>query len=390
MLIWASWYALTARFYGAKLPGRTRQSPLLWGSTMVFDPIQTDRLLLRRPTIDDAAGLARRRSEPEVARYQSWAHPFPFNEAEKILTELAAMTGPQDDRWWMAVIDHRDSGETVGDVAVRLEQGRKVAEIGYTLSSRHWGQGYATEAVGAMITHLFRSVEVGRVGARLAPDNIASARVLERTGFVYEGRTRLSYWPSPDRAALKMEDGSAEQPGDDLLYGLTRDDWDRWRNRPTGPPGEVRLTEITADNRRAVLALQTHKSQEQLVAPIAVSFCDALFPPNSGGRPRTPLMRAIEADDEPVGFVMLAPSDAEHPEPYLWRLLIDRMHQRRGIGNRALEQLETLCAANGDRSMIVHWAQGPGSPEPFYLARGFQPTGRVHHGEIEGRKQLEA
>lgn len=356
---------------------------------MVFDPIQTDRLLLRRPTTDDAAALARRRSEPEVARYQSWALPFPLDRAERMMAELAAMTGPQDDRWWMAIIDRRDSGETVGDVAVRLEQDCKVAEIGYNLSARHWRQGYATEAVLAMVTHLFQSVGVGRVGARLAPDNIASARVLERTGFRYEGRTRLSYWPTPERAAMKMEDGSDEQPGDDLLYGLTIDDWERWRDRPTGPPSDVGLIEITADNRRAVLALETHKSQEHLVAPVAESFCDALFPPSSGGRPRTPLMRAIEADGEPVGFVMLAPSDTEHPEPYLWRLLIDRMHQRRGIGNRALDQLEALCVAGGDRSMIVHWAEGPGSPAPFYLARDFRPTGRSHHGEIEARKQLQ-
>ena len=65
-----------------------------------------------------------------------------------------------------------------------------------------------------------------------------------------------------------------------------------------------------------------------------------MFPESIDGAPVVPWMRAIEADGELVGFVMLAITTEAHPEPYLWRFLIDRMHQRRGIGSAALDLVD--------------------------------------------------
>ena len=58
-------------------------------------------------------------------------------------------------------------------------------------------------------------------------------------------------------------------------------------------------------------------------------------------------MRAVYGDDELVGFVMLALVTAAHPEPYLWRLLVDRLHQRRGIGRRVLDLMVEECETRG-------------------------------------------
>ena len=71
--------------------------------------------------------------------------------------------------------------------------------------------------------------------------------------------------------------------------------------------------------------------------------------------------------------------------PYLWRLLIDRRHQRRGIGDRVLSLLVARLRAEGHESLLVSWHPGPGGPEPFYLARGFVPTGEVDEDEIVAR-----
>jgi len=76
---------------------------------------------------------------------------------------------------------------------------------------------------------------------------------------------------------------------------------------------------------------------------------------------------AVVADAETgdtVGFVMLALPTDHHPEPYLWRLLIDRMHQRRGIGGRALGLLEVECRAMGAGTLLTSWVEGRGSPGP--------------------------
>ncbi len=145
---------------------------------------------------------------------------------------------------------------------------------------------------------------------------------------------------------------------------------------------------MTSENKAVVLALRTHHSQQAFVAPMLQSFADALLPDIVDGAPVVPWMRAIEADGETVGFVMLALTTPHQPEPYLWRLLIDRMHQRRGIASRALGLVADECRTMGDSTLLVSWAEGKGSPRPFYLAHGFVPTGRVVDGETEARRQL--
>jgi GNAT superfamily N-acetyltransferase len=118
------------------------------------------------------------------------------------------------------------------------------------------------------------------------------------------------------------------------------------------------------------------------------SFTDALFPEVVSGAPVVPWMRAIVADGEIVGFVMLALRTEHHPEPYLWRFLIDRLHQRRGIGKRALDLVEDEVRSMGDSTLLVSWVEGKGSPGPMYIKRGYEPTGRIVDGETEARKQL--
>jgi len=151
----------------------------------------------------------------------------------------------------------------------------------------------------------------------------------------------------------------------------------------------VRLVEVTVDNAEVVFALATHDTQRRFVAPMADSFADALFPAIENGAPVVPWLRAIEADGVVAGFMMTAERTAAHPETYLWRLLIDRWHQRRGIGDRALALLVDRLRSAGEKTLLVGWSPGTGGPEPFYLSRRFVPTGRVDDdGEIEARATL--
>ncbi len=332
--------------------------------------------MLRALRPDDAIGLFDRRNDPEVARYQSWPLPFPLARAQQMVTDIASVEGPASDEWWMLVVTDAETDETYGDLALLLGNEGRSAEIGFTLASAHWGNGYATEAVAAMVAHLFEGLQVTRVSAMLHPDNRSSAMVLERTGFVFEGHTRLSYWVG-------------DEPSDDLIYGMIRPDWTAWRDRSRTAPAEVRLEELTDRISGDVLNLRTHKSQEAFVAPMSKSLAQVLTPPSHDGHPAVPWMRAIEADGEIVGFVLLALSNEHQPETFLWRLLIDRMHQRRGIAGRALGLVEDECRAMGSDALHTSWLEGRGSPRPFYLGRGFEVTGRTFGDEIEGRKALD-
>lgn len=343
-----------------------------WLNPGVFQPLNTPRLLIRPFEPDDVDAFWTRRNDPEVAKYQNWTLPYPRERAEKVVEEVMAIDGPTNDGWWMGTMVLADGGEIIGDVAINLTWDSRCSEIGYSLARAHWGKGYAVEAGEAMVKYLFETVGVTRIAGTLHPDNPASAMVLERLGFLFEGHTRLSYWVGDDNS-------------DDWIYGLTRADWEAWRNRPTDAPADIRLVEITHDNADDVYRMRTHKSQERFVAPNAASFVDAMFPEEVDGAPVVPWLRAVEADGELVGFVMVADTTEHHPEPYLWRLLIDRLHQGRGIGGRVLGLVVNERAERGDKTLLTSWVPGKGSPAQFYLARGFEPTGAIVDGEIEGR-----
>jgi len=341
---------------------------------LVFNPIRTERLLIRPMEPADAPALHARRNDPEVARYQDWVLPYGVEQAEGLVAAMAAHPGPAAKGWWMATVCQA-GGEPIGDVAVGSSAQGRTAEVGYTFDRAHWGNGYAVEAVGALVDWLLDDVGVIRVTASIHPDNRPSAMVLERTGFVWEGQTRMTHWVG-------------DEVSDDWVYGLLHSDREGWKARPAGAPAELTLVEVTTDNERDVFRLRTHKTQEEFVAPMSDTFADALFPEVVDGAPVVPWMRAVVADGETVAFVMLAVTTEHHSEPFLWRLLVDRLHQRRGIGRRVLDLVSEECRAMGDKTLLTSWVDGKGSPAPFYLSYGFVPTGEIVDEEIEARVSL--
>jgi diamine N-acetyltransferase len=145
------------------------------------------------------------------------------------------------------------------------------------------------------------------------------------------------------------------------------------------PP--VSLREITADTVRQIIGLAVAADQQRFVASNAVSLAQALFSAEAW-------YRAIYAGETPAGFVMLydeslrgAPPPA--PEVGLWRFMVDRRFQGRGIGAAALGQVVAHVRAKGVfSSLTTSYVPGPGCPEQFYLQAGFRHTGKLDEGEV--------
>jgi diamine N-acetyltransferase len=141
-------------------------------------------------------------------------------------------------------------------------------------------------------------------------------------------------------------------------------------------PAAVTLREITAENEASVRALRVASGQELFVASVEESLEEAATIPEAH-----PWFRAIYAGEEPVGFLMLSydvpPGYAEQPYRYfLWRLLIDERHQRRGYGRAAMELvIDHLRDRPGATELHTSVHPGTGSPGPFYRALGFESTG---------------
>lgn len=343
--------------------------------TEPFVPFTTERLTVRAFRPDDAAIVHEYRNDADVARYQDWPLPVTI-ERVRTAIERDQEVGhrPVAGEGWQLAVDL--GGQLIGDVYLGLDEHGAVATLGYTFARAHQGKGYAAEAVAAVVDRLLamRPV-VHRIQASTDPENLPSIRLLESLGFTGEGLARRS---EPIRGEWL----------DDARFGLLREDRAAWLARPTMPPAVVRLVEITPDNAGDVLRLKTFDWQQRLVAPNLSSFADALVPEVIDGLAVVPWYRAIEADGELVGFVMLAEPTAAHPHPYLWRLMIDRRHQRRGAGRLALAAAIDQARAWGGEVLEVSWMPGFGSPEPFYLRNGFAPTGEMDGDEIVARLTL--
>lgn len=339
---------------------------------MAVLPLQTERLGLRVMRMNDALALATYRDVPEIARYQSWPMPFTVDDAQRMLREQDTLDDLPPSDWMQVAIEH--AGEVIGDLAVNLMEDGLLAELGFTLAPAHHGKGYATEAASAMVDALFAHTNVHRIVASLDPANRSSMRVLEHIGFRYEG------------TACQAELIRGEWV-DDARFAVLCNDRTDWLARPTSC-STVELIEITNDNLQATAALATHRYQEQFVAPMARSFTQALVPPIHNDHPVVPWMRAVQADGEIVGFMMVSAPSPGEPLPFLWRFLVDRRHQRRGVGKRAIRLLADEMRADGHRALLVSWEEGPGGPRPFYERLGFVPTGVVAGGETEARLDL--
>ena len=338
-------------------------------------PIDTERLHLRLFRASDLDTVTAYRNDPEVARLQDWPLPYTVDRARARLAEHAALTDVTAGHWVTVAIEFH--GTTVGDVAVGLDDTGSVATIGYTLARDHQGNGYASEAVEAVVDALFAHTGVHRIVATLDPHNYASMRVIEPLGFRYEGTARSA---EPIRGEWC----------DDTRFGLLRADREAWLTRPAGAPVDVELVEVTSDILTDVTKLATFRFQEQFVAPMARSIAQAWVPPTYQEHPVVPWYRAVRADGEIVGFVMLSAVTEWEPVPYLWRFLIDAKHQRRGIGERVIARLVALARADGHSSMMVSWVDQPGGPRRFYERLGFVPLGLNDEGETEGRLDFPA
>ena len=148
-----------------------------------------------------------------------------------------------------------------------------------------------------------------------------------------------------------------------------------------GADAEVSLREVTARTVGAVCNLSVAPGQRQFVASDAESIAEAYFSEEAW-------IRAVHADETPVGFVMLH-DDPREPRYYLWRFMIAGEHQGKGYGRRAMELLiEHVKTRPGAEELLLSYVPGEGSPEGFYRRLGFEPTGEENEGEIMASLRL--
>lgn len=168
-------------------------------------PIETARLWLRPFRDQDLEPFLGYRNDPLVAQYQGWSVPYTQQQALAFLDELRHTVPGQPGQWYQIALEHKIDGCMIGDCAFGcLSEDPHQAEIGFSLARAYQGQGYAREAVRALLRYLFEVHNFHRVRAICDAENLASARLLERVGMrreahflenqYFNGRWSSEYW----------------------------------------------------------------------------------------------------------------------------------------------------------------------------------------------------
>ncbi|MGV0431374.1 GNAT family N-acetyltransferase [Corynebacterium sp. 20_84] len=148
-------------------------------------PLATERLLLRPHNADDAEWLHELYSRPDVARYLL-DEPWTAEVTREKLAERLAKTDIDGETGALALVIEHD-GLPIGDIALWLtDHEHRQCEIGWVLDPAHGGQGFASEAVRAVLALGFDHYRLHRITAQMDARNSASAALARRVGLRLE------------------------------------------------------------------------------------------------------------------------------------------------------------------------------------------------------------
>jgi RimJ/RimL family protein N-acetyltransferase len=175
--------------------------------------LETNRLVLREFEAGDWEAVHEYASDPQVVRYVEWG---PNSEEDTRAFLQYALTPPEQPRRQCSLaIVLKAEGRLIGGCSIAVSNPeQREGWIGYIFNRDFWGQGYATETARALVAFGFEQLGLHRILATCDPENVASARVLEKAGMRREGHLREHLW----------------QKGkwrDSYLYAILEREWQR-------------------------------------------------------------------------------------------------------------------------------------------------------------------
>ena len=313
--------------------------------------INTDRLELHLATLEDTLSIY------EIAKDKESIEDYRTVAESKldIRQWLASELNKMGNQW----IIHKDK-QPIGYISYTHKAAYKV-EMGFFLNKAFHRQGIMTEALNGMVNWIYENTDIQRIEGSISENNFPACKVLEKAMFtkdatISEDRLWNGEWLDSDYYSL-MKDTWMNR---DALRGL----------------GVVTLKEIDEKNLWKFLKMEVGVHQKKCVAPNSISIAQAHCSDKAW-------FRGIYADDLPIGFVMLY-DDAEKPEYFLWRFMIQEKYQGMGYGEKALDCLVDYVKTrpNAEKLLVSYVAKkfGPGK---FYEKYGF-----VHTGEIDGSELI--
>ena len=156
-----------------------------------FTEIRTERLVIRRFRPEDVEAFAAYRSDPDVARYQSW-DAYTHAQAETFVEEITSLHPGMPGEWFQFAVTDNVNDELLGDTALCVDADDPLrAKLGFSFAPAHQGKGYATEAARGTIDYALERLGVDVVVGCTDARNARSIALLERLGMTYVSSERV-------------------------------------------------------------------------------------------------------------------------------------------------------------------------------------------------------
>jgi RimJ/RimL family protein N-acetyltransferase len=153
--------------------------------------LETDRLRLRRLSVDDAGFILRLLNEPSFIQNIGDKGVRTIEDARAYI-----LNGPiasyQKFGFGLFLVETKEEGAPAGMCGLLKRDALEDVDIGYALVPEFWSRGYALEAASGVMSYASRELRLKRVVAITNPDNKGSIRLLEKLGFRYERMVRMT------------------------------------------------------------------------------------------------------------------------------------------------------------------------------------------------------
>jgi ribosomal-protein-alanine N-acetyltransferase len=153
--------------------------------------LETDRLLLREYVEEDAEAFFKLNSDPEVLRFVPDKRLLNVEQARQILVDHP-IADYRKHGFGRGACVLKSTGEPIGFAGLKYLEEFGEVDVAYRLTPTHWGLGLATEAALASVRFGFADLGLKRIIGLVMPENIASVRVLEKTGLRYT--ETVTFW----------------------------------------------------------------------------------------------------------------------------------------------------------------------------------------------------
>lgn len=155
----------------------------------MYKELHGEKIILRRIELADAVSIAGNANIIEVIEAIHLPNPYTTKDAEEYVSKTKGYWETKKEAQFG--IEDKESKKVVGMIGLMdLDFESKHAEIGYWLGKEHWGKGLASEALKMIVKYAFEDLKLKKVFAKVAARNVSSNKLLERNGFVLEGKLR--------------------------------------------------------------------------------------------------------------------------------------------------------------------------------------------------------